>query len=163
MCTIPPYPFHRAPSRPPYPSEFKTEAVRLHQQSGKNLQEIADDLGISTNSLREWVRRAESNGAPNGKSRMGLSQDEREELKQLQRENHILREEREILKKAAASCALRVSLLRRPTRPASGVHVYRAEKAFHPIALMCRLFGVSKSGYYARNLSNADCRSCQRV
>jgi transposase-like protein len=34
---------------PPYPPEFKTEAVRLYQQSGKNLQEIASDLGVSTN------------------------------------------------------------------------------------------------------------------
>ncbi len=36
-------------SKPPYPHEFKTEAVRLYQQSGKNLQEIASDLGVSTN------------------------------------------------------------------------------------------------------------------
>jgi transposase len=88
-------------SKPPYPPEFKTEAVRLYQQSGRNLQEIAFDLGISTNSLREWVRRAEDN-SPNGKSQTGLSLNEREELKRLQRENRILREEREILKKAAA-------------------------------------------------------------
>ncbi len=93
-------------SKPPYPPEFKIEAVKLYQQSGKNLQEIAFGLGVSTNSLREWVRRAESNGAPNGQSRTSLSQDEREELLRLQRENRILREEREILKKAAASCAL---------------------------------------------------------
>ncbi len=99
-------------SKPPYPHEFKTETVRLYQQSGKKLQEIAFDLGISTNSLREWVRRAESNGAANGKSRMGLSQDEREELRRLQRENRILREEREILKKAAAFFAQETSRTR---------------------------------------------------
>ena len=88
-------------SKAPYAPEFKTEAVKLYQQSGRNLQKIASDLGVSTNSLREWVRRAESNNSPNG-DRVGLSQDEREELRRLQRENHILREEREILKKAAA-------------------------------------------------------------
>ncbi len=90
------------PSKPPYPPEFKTEAVRLYHQSGKNLQEIASDLGISTNSLREWARRTNGENAFKGKSRTSLSQDEREELRRLQRENRILREEREILKKAAA-------------------------------------------------------------
>jgi transposase len=90
------------PTRHPYPSEFKAEAVRLYHQSGKNLQEIASDLGISTNSLREWLRRADGNNVSNGKSQTSLSHDEREELRRLQRENRILREEREILKKAAA-------------------------------------------------------------
>lgn len=70
-------------SRPPYPPEFKIEAVRLYQQSGKNLQEIASNLGISTNSLREWVRRAEGKNVSNGKSRTGLSQYEHEELRRL--------------------------------------------------------------------------------
>ncbi len=68
------------PSKPPYRPEFKTEAVSFYHQSGKNLQEIASDLGVSTNSLREWVRRTNGENASKGKSRMGLSQDEREEL-----------------------------------------------------------------------------------
>ena len=89
-------------SKPPYSPEFKAEAVRLYQQSGKSLQEIASDLGVSTNSLRDWVRRAENGGTPKGPNSSALNQDEREELKRLQRENYILREEREILKKAAA-------------------------------------------------------------
>lgn len=90
------------PTRAPYPQEFKDEAVKLYQQSGKRLQEIAADLGVSTNSLREWVRRAENGDSSKGISRSSLALDEREELKRLQRENRILREEREILKKAAA-------------------------------------------------------------
>ena len=89
-------------SRPPYAPEFKAEAVRLYQQSGKSLQEIASDLGVSTNSLRDRVRRAENGGAPRGANNPALDQDEREELKRLQRENRVLREEREIPKKAAA-------------------------------------------------------------
>lgn len=68
------------PTRPPYPSEFKAEAVMLYQQRGKKLQEIASDLGISANSLREWARRAKGNDVSNGKSRTSLSQDEREDL-----------------------------------------------------------------------------------
>lgn len=86
------------PTRPAYPAEFKNEAVRLYKESGRSLQEIASGLGVSTNSLREWVRRSE---VEQGK-RSGLNQDEREELRRLQREVRILREEREILRKAAA-------------------------------------------------------------
>ncbi len=76
--------------------------MRLYKTSGKSLQEIASDLGVSSNSLREWVRRADNGDASTGASCSGLTSDEREELRRLQRENKILREEREILKKAAA-------------------------------------------------------------
>lgn len=89
---------HMPTTRPPYPPEFKTEAVRLYKESGRSLQEIASDLGMSSNSLREWVKRGEVETRRRG----GITQSEREELERLQRENRILREEREILKKAAA-------------------------------------------------------------
>jgi transposase len=90
-------PMKRASDNSPYPLEFKAEAVRLFHESGKSLREVADDLGVSTNSLREWVKRSDiATGA-----RPGLDSDERAELNKLRRENRILREEREILKKAA--------------------------------------------------------------
>lgn len=85
-------------SHPPYPPEFKAEAVKLYRTSGRGLQEVAADLGVTGNSLREWARRAEVEAG----SREGLTQDEREELSRLRRENRILREEREILRKATA-------------------------------------------------------------
>jgi transposase len=85
-------------SRPPYPPEFKAEAVRLYHTSGRSLQEVAGDLGVTANSLREWTRRAEVEDG----SREGLTQAEREELSRLRRENRILKEEREILRKATA-------------------------------------------------------------
>jgi len=85
-------------SKPPYPPEFKAEAVRLYRTTDKSLQEVASDLGMSTNSLREWVRRAEVESG----EREGLTQDEQDELRRLRRENRILREEREILRKATA-------------------------------------------------------------
>lgn len=61
------------------------------------LQQVADDLGVSTNSLREWVKRSDvaEDAWP------GLVADERAELNRLRRENRILREEREILGEAA--------------------------------------------------------------
>lgn len=86
------------PTRPAYPSEFKAEAVRLYRNSGRSLKEIAGDLGVSTNSLRVWVRREETDEPQPGK----LGEHDIEELKRLRREVRILREEREILRKATA-------------------------------------------------------------
>jgi transposase len=85
-------------SRPPYPEPFRREAVELVRTSGKSIKEIASDLGVTEQSLRNWVRQHEVDVG----QRPGLSSEEREELKRLRRENRVLREEREILKKAAA-------------------------------------------------------------
>jgi transposase len=85
-------------TRPPYPPEFRAEAVRLVQSSGKPVSMIARELGVSVESLRNWVHRKETD---NGQ-REGLTTNDQEELRRLRRENRILREEREILKKAAA-------------------------------------------------------------
>ena len=85
-------------TRPPYPLEFRAEAVRLVRESGKSISQVARDLGVSTESLRNWIRQHEIDCG----QREGLTTSEREELQRLRRENRILREEREILKKAAA-------------------------------------------------------------
>lgn len=80
-----------------YAAEFRQEAVRLFRVSGKPLRDIASDLGIAPESLRRWALQADVDDG----RRQGLSSDEREELRKLRRENARLREEREILKKAA--------------------------------------------------------------
>ena len=82
----------------PYPPEFRSEAAQLVQAGGRKLSEIAEDLGVTSESLRHWVKQQEIDRG----ERDGLTTVEREELKGLRRENRILREEREILKKAAA-------------------------------------------------------------
>ena len=82
----------------PYSPGFRREAVELYRRSGKPLRTIAVDLGVSTETLRIWLRQAQ---VDEGK-RPGLSSEERDELRALRREVKVLREEREILKKAAA-------------------------------------------------------------
>jgi transposase len=86
-------------SRPPYPREFREEAVRLVRSSGRPIAQIARELGIAHGTLSAWVKQAELDA---GLRNDGLTTAEREELRRLRRENRILREEREILKKAAA-------------------------------------------------------------
>jgi transposase len=82
----------------PYPPEFRADAVRLARTSGRPVTEIARDLGVSSESLRIWIRRADVDAG----EREGLTSEEREELRSLRREVRVLREEREVLRKAAA-------------------------------------------------------------
>lgn len=86
-------------TRPPYAREYREEAVRLVHESGRSIGQIAKDLGIADQSLRNWVKQAELDA---GRRTDGRTTEERDELRRLRRENRILREEREILRKAAA-------------------------------------------------------------
>ena len=85
-------------TRPPYPEEFRREAIRLAQLGDQPQSRLAKSLGISDVTLRNWLKaeRAEQGERPGG-----LSEDEREELGRLRDENAKLRMEREILRKAA--------------------------------------------------------------
>jgi transposase len=85
-------------TRPPYPEEFRREAVRLARLGDKPQRRLAKDLGISDVSLRRWIREEQAAG---GERPGGLGSDEREELQRLRDENAKLRMEREILRKAA--------------------------------------------------------------
>jgi len=86
------------PKIAPYTDEFKREAVKLLRTSERTIPQLAKELGVSPQSLRNWSTQL---NVDEGKAE-GLSTAEREELRRLRRENRVLAEEREILKKAAA-------------------------------------------------------------
>ncbi len=69
--------------------------------NGRSLSQVASDLGVHHETLRGWVKQ-DAIDAIDGGRRDGLKTEERTELARLRRENRILKEEREILRKAAA-------------------------------------------------------------
>jgi len=82
----------------PYPPEFRRQMVEL-VRSGRAIRELAREFECSDQTIRNWVRQADLD---EGRRDDGLTSAEREELRRLRRENRQLREEREILAKAAA-------------------------------------------------------------
>ncbi len=87
----------------PYPPEFRAEAVRLARGNDRSIPALAADLGVSSEALRHWLR---PDDADAGRGQPGdLTTDERDELRRLRREVKTLQQEREIVRKAAASFA----------------------------------------------------------
>jgi transposase-like protein len=81
-----------------YPAEFRERAVELARLREKPVKEIAADLGISDQTLHNWMRQADIDAG----RRDGLTTEERAELVHLRRANRVLEMENEILKRAAA-------------------------------------------------------------
>jgi transposase len=84
-----------------YSREFKLEALRLVETSGKSVRQIERDLGIGKGCLYRWRDEFEAEGQQAFPGQ-GCLTPEQEELRRLKRENEILRQERDILKKAVA-------------------------------------------------------------
>jgi transposase len=78
--------------------EFKARTVDLLRSSGKSVAEVCHDLDLTETVVRRWLAQADIDAG----RRDGLTSAERDELSRLRRENRVLREEREILRKAAA-------------------------------------------------------------
>lgn len=82
-----------------YTKEFKQEAIRLYETSGKSVREIEEELGISHGLLNKWRYKQRDSGA-GAFVGTGHQTEEETELRRLRRENEVLRQERDILKKA---------------------------------------------------------------
>jgi transposase len=85
-------------SHQPYPPEYRERIIEL-VRTGRSPESLAKEFEPSAQCIRNWVRQADRDA---GRRRDGLTTEERTELQRLRRENATLREEREILKKAAA-------------------------------------------------------------
>ncbi len=88
-------------TRPAYPDEFRREAVQM-LRAGRTPRELAQSLGVSEQTLRNWRRQAQVDRHERDD---GLTSDERDELRRLRRENARLKQERDLLKRAAAFLA----------------------------------------------------------
>ena len=100
-----------------YPPEFRRQIVDL-VRSGRSIEELAKEFEPSSGAIRNWVKQADLD---EGRRSDGLTTEERDELRQLRRENKRLRMEQEILKKPLPG------LLGRATRSRSGVRVREDE------------------------------------
>lgn len=85
--------------RPPYPAEFRRQMVDL-VRSGRTPEELSREFEPTAQAIWNWVRQADRDGGV--RLDEGLPSAEREELSRLRRENRQLRQERDILAKAAA-------------------------------------------------------------
>jgi transposase-like protein len=81
-----------------YPAEFRERAVELARLREKPVKQLAIDLGISDQTLHNWMKQADIDAG----RRDGLTTEERAELVRLRRANRVLEMENEILKRAAA-------------------------------------------------------------
>lgn len=83
----------------PYTREFKLEAIRLAEVGDKTSSQVARDLGLRPNQIWKWKQQLARESATGGPAKRGRPADD--ELAQLRRENTRLKEENELLKKAA--------------------------------------------------------------
>ena len=85
-----------------YTSEFKASAVKLATESGQSVAQIARDLGVNDNTLHTWINNSLKPNKSNNGNMSKTSECHFEEVKQLKKELALVKQERDLLKKAAA-------------------------------------------------------------
>ena len=125
-------------SRSTYTRDFKLEALRLLETTGKSAAQIERELGIRKGNLGHWQRQLAADGAHASPGHGRLAPEER--VRELERENEILRQERDDLS--------RHPHLLHATKAARFQFIQDHEVEF-PVTRMCKVLTVSPSGYYA--------------
>ncbi len=87
-----------------FTAQYKAEVVELCRSGGRSIAAVSRDLGLTETAVRRWVAQAEIDAG----HRDGLTTAEREELSRLRKENRVLREERDILKRATVFFAAEI-------------------------------------------------------
>src|SRR3954447_12498953 len=121
-----------------FTAEFKAEAVERLLDGGKGLGEVVNELGLSTGQLSTWRTEHLAAGSAEALARRKA---EEAEMQRLKRENKRLEEENQILRKAAAFFC-------QGDRVTKFAFV-SAERANYAVTTLCRVIGVSVSGFYA--------------
>lgn len=118
-------------TRPPYPPEFRAEAVRLVKNSGDSIRQVAKDLGISDQILRNWVNHADVDAG----RREGITTEVGETASST----------------GSGNPEKSRGLFRNGDRArVAAVHCFiRPEAAIQSVAYLCRILGVSPAGFYA--------------
>ncbi|WP_426241428.1 transposase [Nocardioides sp. LHG3406-4] len=127
--------------RSQYPEEFRLRAAQLVIDSHRSIRDVANELGINPETLRNWVNAAKRQQAARP---AGLSCDERMELARLRRKVAELEPEREILKRAAVFFA-------KETAGGRGqvCAFIAAEKTIYGVRRLCRVFSISPTTFFA--------------
>ncbi|MEU5552855.1 IS3 family transposase [Micromonospora sp. NPDC047793] len=131
-----------------YTEEFQRDAVDLVGSSGRPINQVARELGLSHETLRNWVRKRERQaGTGPAASGDGVSvADKDAEIARLRREVAELRQEKEILRKAAAYFEGDGSVTSR-------FRFISTHRATYGVKRLCRILAVSRSGFYRWTVS----------
>ncbi|WP_259073773.1 IS3 family transposase [Salinibacter ruber] len=127
-------------TRPPYPQKFREKIVEL-ARNGRTPKELSEEFEPTQTTIRNWLKQADRD---EGVRSDGPTTEEKEEIRQLRKKLRQLQQERDILAKANG-------LVRSGNRRCTA-EIFRfiaAHQAEFPIAVMCRVLGASRSGYYA--------------
>ncbi|WP_258016856.1 IS3 family transposase [Nocardioides marinisabuli] len=125
-----------------YPKEFRDDVVAVARQGQSSLKQIAKDFGISEGSLANWMKQADIEDG----RRPGLTDADRDELRELKKRNRLLEQENEVLRRAAAYLSqanlpkIVFPLVREMAAAGAPIRV--------PVAVALRVLGLSRQGYY---------------
>ncbi|WP_183656616.1 IS3 family transposase [Prauserella isguenensis] len=127
----------------PYPREFREDVVRVvrNREPGVTIEQVASDFGVHPMTLQKWLRAADVEAS----TKPDLSSGAAAELRELKRQNRLLEQENEVLRRAAAY----LSQANLPKRLYPFVRELAAPDARIRVAVACRVLKLHRQHYYA--------------